>query len=93
MMSKLQNNQEDENNEPCLGEAFEKILRSIRQFQESIQEAYMTLSEAGMAVPGAIMAAVTIIFLFWYSDGDLSNLPWSENGGVQWSKLLMDKFQ
>jgi hypothetical protein len=41
---------------------------------------------------GAIIG--TIIFLFWYSDGDLSNLPWSENGGgVQLAEMIMEEIE
>jgi hypothetical protein len=71
-------------------EQIEKILDFLRQIQMIARDLYQRASGSDMAVPMVLVSVLGLIFVFWYADGDLSNLPWTDDGGIQWSKMITD---
>jgi hypothetical protein len=73
-----------------MGQEFERLVDYLRQAQDVYERMHERLPKASVFIPLAISGVLCIMFLFWYTEGDLSNLPWTEQRGIDWSKILSE---
>jgi hypothetical protein len=71
-----------------IGQEFERLVDYLRQAQDVYERMHESLPSPRVFIPLAIMGVLCIMFLFWYTEGDLSNLPWTEQRGIDWTKIF-----
>jgi hypothetical protein len=77
-----------EDDDANMGQEFMRLLDYLREAQDVYERMQDKLPRPSVFIPLAITGVLIIMYLFWYTEGDLSNLPWTEQRGIDWAKLF-----
>jgi hypothetical protein len=71
-----------------IGHEFMRLVDYLREAQDVYERLHENLPNPSVFIPLAITGGLVIMYLFWYTEGDLSNLPWTEQRGIDWTKIF-----